>query len=313
MTSITIKLPSKPKIIREEKQHGVFEIENLYPGYGHTLGNSLRRIILSSIPGYAITSIKIDGVQHEFSSIEGVREDVITILLNLKKVKYNVVNDDSYTLSINTKSAGVVTANDIKAPSQVEIVNKDEYLFEVVAKTNINIEFTIDKGIGFVPREVLKKEKAEIGTIYLDASFTPIRRVSYEVENMRVGDRTDYDRLTIAIETNGSINAKEVFEKSIELMIHQLQAIIGFKEFSLETKSSHTKSEGAAEDINKVLTEDMKLSTRTTNTLLAGGINNIGDLLSKTKYEIENLEGMGAKGIEEIYNYLSTFGLTLKD
>ncbi|MDI9354742.1 MAG: DNA-directed RNA polymerase subunit alpha [Cyanobium sp. MAG06] len=313
MTSTTIKLPSKPRIIKEEKQHGIFEVENLYPGYGHTLGNSLRRIILSSIPGYAITSVKIDGIQHEFSALDGVREDIITLLLNLKKVKYNVINDDSYTLTINTKSPGVITASDIKTPSQVEIVNKNEYLFEVVGKVNVNIEFVIDKGIGFVAREVLKKEKAEIGTIYLDTSFTPIRRVSYEVENMRVGDRTDYDKLTISIETNGSITAKEVFEKSIELMIHQLQAIIGFKEFSTERKNNNIKSEGAADDIYKVLTEDMKLSTRTTNTLLAGGVHNIGDLLSKSKIEIENFEGMGAKGIEEIDNYLGTFGLILKD
>ena len=313
MTSTIIKLPSKPKIIKNDKHYGVFEVENLYPGYGHTLGNSLRRIILSSIPGFAITSVKINGVQHEFSTIDGVKEDVINILLNLKKVRFNVVNDDSYTLSINTKSASVVTAGDIKTPSQVEIVNKDEYLFEVVAKVNIDIEFTIEKGIGFVSREVLKKEKAEIGTIYLDTSFTPIRRVSYEVENMRVGDRTDYDRLIISIETNGSINARDVFEKSIETMIHQLQAIIGFKEYVPEENISHKIASSLVEDINKILTEDMKLTTRTTNTLLDAKINNIADLLSKTKSDLKSLEGMGSKGMEEIITYLGKYGLELKD
>ncbi|MCX8513678.1 MAG: DNA-directed RNA polymerase subunit alpha [Candidatus Pacebacteria bacterium] len=313
MTSTIIKLPSKPKIIKNDKQYGVFEIENLYPGYGHTLGNSLRRITLSSIPGFAITSVKINGVQHEFSTIDGVKEDVINILLNLKKVRFNVVNDDSYTLSINTKSACVVTAGDIKTPSQVEIVNKDEYLFEVVAKVNIDIEFTIEKGIGFVSREVLKKEKADIGTIYLDTSFTPIRRVSYEVENMRVGDRTDYDRLIISIETNGSIDARDVFEKSIETMIHQLQAIIGFKEYIPEEHMSHKIATSLVEDINKILTEDMKLTTRTTNTLLDAKINNISDLLSKTKSDLKALEGMGSKGMEEIITYLSKYGLELKD
>lgn len=313
-----ISLPSKPKIIKNEFTHGIFEIDGLYPGYGHTLGNSLRRIILSSISGFAITSIKIDGVKHEFSTMDGVKEDVIQMILNLKKIKYSVVNDDSYTLSINVKGPKTVTASDITTPSQVLIMNKDEYLFEITDKKDVNIEFNIEKGLGFVPREELTKEKAEVGSILVDASFTPIRRVSYEVENMRVGDRTDYDRLTINIETNGTISAKDTFEESVQIMMNQLHSILGFRENVILTKEENeviikeNNENSALDDIKKVVIEDAKLSTRTTNTLIASDVKTIGDLILKTEDEIVGFDGMGAKGIEEIKSYLSQYGLTLK-
>lgn len=313
-----ISLPSKPKIIKNEFTSGIFEIDGLYPGYGHTLGNSLRRIILSSISGFAITSIKIDGVKHEFSTMEGVREDVINIILNFKKIKYSVVNDDSYVLSLDIDGPRIVTAKDIKVPSQVTIMNPEEYLFEITSKTKVSLEFVIEKGLGFVDREELTKEKAEVGSIIVDASFTPIRRVSYEVENMRVGDRTDYDRLTINIETNGTISAKDTFEESVQIMMNQLHAILGFRENVILSTNENVddiadkKEESAMDDMRKIVIEDAKFSTRTTNTLIAGGIKTIGDLLNLSQEEITNLDGMGAKGVEEIQNYLSQYALTLK-
>ena len=231
MSSYSILLPSKPKIVREDSSHGMYIIEGLYPGYGHTLGNSLRRIILSSMPGAAITSLSINGVKHEFSTIEGIKEDVISMILNLKKIKFSTTSDEPIKATLKYKGIGLVTAKDIDLPSQLEIANTDQYVCEVTAKsTELLIEITIEKGLGFVSRENLKKDKADVGTIFLDASFTPVRRASYEVENMRVGDRTDHNRLIVSIETDGTVSPRTVLEHSIETMIKQLQAIVGFRD-----------------------------------------------------------------------------------
>ena len=231
MSSYSILLPSKPKVVREDESHGVYTIEGLYPGYGHTLGNSLRRIILSSVPGAAITSLSINGVKHEFSTIEGVKEDVISIILNLKKIKFSTTSDEPIKANLKYKGIGLVTAKDIDLPAQLEIANPDQYVAEITAKsTELDIEITVEKGLGFVAREDLKKDKADVGTIFLDASFTPVRRASYEVENMRVGDRTDHNRLTLSIETDRTVSPRVVLEHSIETMIKQLQAVIGFRD-----------------------------------------------------------------------------------
>lgn len=321
--SYNIVLPSKPKIIKEEQMHGVFEIDGLYPGYGHTLGNSLRRVILSSIPGVAITSIAIDGVKHEFSTIEGVKEDVISIILNLKKVKFMMHDGEPLSLNIKTKGAKTVTSADIICPSQAEVVNKDQYLFEVTTNKEISIEFTIEQGLGYIPREMIAKNKAEIGNIVLDASFTPIRRVSYEVENMRVGDRTDYNKLRINIETDGSISAKDAFESSIKTMINQLQSIVGFREFSVveagevvaeETVKAEVMSESDENvtDVSKMSVEEIGLSTRTVNTLISGSVKTVGGLTRKSAEALNELEGMGDKGITEITEALAKLGLALK-
>jgi DNA-directed RNA polymerase subunit alpha len=321
--SYNILLPSKPKIIKEENTHGIFEIDGLYPGYGHTLGNSLRRVILSSIPGVAITSIAIDGVKHEFSTIEGIKEDVISIILNLKKVKFKMFDDEALSLTIKAKGPKVVTSAMITCPSQAEVVNKDINLFEITGNKEISIEFTIEKGLGYVPREMIAKNKAEIGNIVLDASFTPIRRVSYEVENMRVGDRTDYNRLRLNIETDGSISARDAFDSSIKTMINQLQSIVGFREFSLNEEFVEDNMQNENEIIQESETElenetlkksveDIGLSTRTVNTLIAGSVKTVGGLIRKTPEALNELDGMGDKGINEIKEALANLGLSLK-
>lgn len=326
--SYNIVLPSKPKIIKEEQMHGIFEIDGLYPGYGHTLGNSLRRVILSSIPGVAITSIAIDGVKHEFSTIEGVKEDVISIILNLKKVKFIMHDNEPLSLSIKTKGAKVITSDDIICPSQAEVVTKKQYLFEITTNKEVSIEFTIEQGLGYIPREMIAKNKADIGNIILDASFTPIRRVSYEVENMRVGDRTDYNKLRLNIETDGSVSAKDAFESAIKTMINQLQSIVGFREFSIMEPSSEAsvdtnsdlekknleESVGGEDDndIKKMSVEDLGLSTRTVNTLIAGSVKTVGGLTRKSAETLNELEGMGDKGITEITEALAKLGLSLK-
>ena len=234
MLDHNVALPSKPKPVREEGFMGVYEVEGLYPGYGHTLGNSLRRIILSSLPGAAITQIKIDGVQHEFSTLDGVKEDVISLILNLKKTRFKVLSDEPQTVRLSVKGVKQVTAKDIEVGGQVEVLNPEQYICEVTDKgAELNIEMKIEIGLGYLPKEAIQKEKVEIGMIALDAAFTPIRRVNYEVETMRVGDRTDYNRLKITIETDGTLTPRTALENAIEVMIHQLKAIIGFKEEEL--------------------------------------------------------------------------------
>jgi len=228
-----ITLPSKPRVVSEEGLQGIYEIDSLYPGYGHTLGNSLRRIILSSLPGAAVTRVKIEGVPHEFATIDGARETVMEILLNLKRVHFVLHGDEPQVISLTAKGAGEITAKNFKCPSQVEIQNLDQHIADLSgSKASLELEATIERGLGYVPREILTNEKVDIGTIALDATFTPIRRVNYEVENMRVGDRTDFNRLRILIETNGTVAPREALERSIEIMIHQLRAIIGFQEES---------------------------------------------------------------------------------
>ncbi len=321
MSHYNIVLPSKPKIISEDGFSASYEIDGLYPGYGHTLGNSLRRMILSSLPGAAITSVKIAGVSHEFSVMEGIKEDVITILLNLKKVRIKMLSTEPQTLTLKIKGVAEVPAGDIEATGQVEILNPELVIAHITDKnTELNMEINIEKGLGYVSKEVLQKNRVDIGTITLDAIFTPIRRVNYEVENMRVGDRTDFNRLKIFIETDGTILPHEALEKSIEITINQLKAIVGFKEEEVapqnleqETNldSTDDKKELDAEFL-KTRIETLNLSPRTVNALANANIRTVGGLARKKEKDILDIEGLGNKGVLEIKKALSNFGVTLK-
>ncbi len=327
MPDFNIILPSKPMIVSEEDNFGVYEIEGLYPGYGHTLGNSLRRIILSSLPGFAITAVKIDGVSHEFSTINGVKEDVISLVLNLKKVRFKVVGDEPKTVTIDISGVKEVTAGDIITAGDIEVVNKDQYIASVTEKgASLKMELFLEKGLGYVPKEVLQKDKIDIGTIALDAIFTPIRRASYEVEQMRVGNRTDYNKLRIAIETNGDVTPREALEQSIAIMINQLKAVVGFKEDIEEISADSsvaqmagvekemenvTKDEGD-EDVLKTRIEDLNLSSRTQKALATASIRTVGGLIRKKENDLLDIDGLGEKGVQEIKRALSNFGILLK-
>ena len=322
MPEYKIIMPSKPRVVVEEGNKGVFEIDGLYPGYGHTLGNSLRRIILSSLPGASITSIKIDGVSHEFSTMDGVKEDVIVIILNLKKTRFKMLSDEPQTVSLSIKGPKDVTAGDIKTGGQVEILNPDLHIASVTGKVNLNIEMTVEKGLGFIPKEVLQKEKVDVDTINVDAIFTPIRRVAYEVENMRVGDKTNHNRLRISIETDGTLTPREALSKCIEIMINQLKAIIDFKEPEEEVKvekkvvnedKDEDKKGDDFTDVLKTRTDSLDLSTRTLNALTAANIRTLGGLARKKREDLLEVEGIGEKGITEIKKVLSKFGLNLKE
>ena len=315
-----VALPSKPRVVEEKGHVGIYEIDGLYPGYGHTLGNSLRRIILSSLPGAAITSVKIDGVSHEFSTMEGVKEDVITILLNLKRVRFQMLTDEPQIIALNVKGPKSVTAGDLTLPGQIQVLNPEQHIAEVTGRISLEVEVRVERGLGFVPKESHTKEKVDIGAIALDAIFTPIRRVNYEVENMRVGDRTDFNRLKLFIETDGTLEPRAALEKAIEVMINQLKAIIGFKE---EVLASVVGSGGEnvvpvgdekLEDTEflKTRIESLDLSARTVNALSEAGVRTVGGLARKKEGDILEIEGIGDKGLQEIRRALSNFGITLK-
>jgi DNA-directed RNA polymerase subunit alpha len=306
-----ITLPSKPRVVSEEEFQGVYEIDSLYPGYGHTLGNSLRRIILSSLPGAAVTQVKIEGVPHEFATVDGSRETVMEILLNLKRIHFVLHGDEPVTISLSAKGAGAVTAKDFKLPSQVEIKNPDQHIADLSGKSVLEIEATIERGLGYVSREALTKDKVDIGTIALDATFTPIRRVNYEVENMRVSDRTDFNRLRILIETNGTISPRIALEQAIETLVHQLKAIIGFQESAVLEEADALAKE-ASSDAVKVKVSDLELSARVTSVLEDAGIKSAAGLARKSANALKEVDGIGEKAIEEISEALAGLGLTLK-
>ena len=317
MMEYSIALPSKPRVVSEAEFEGVYEIDGLYPGYGHTLGNSLRRIILSSLPGAAVTSVKIEGVEHEFSTISGIREDVVTILLNLKKLRFEILTDEPQTISLSVKGPKKVSGGDLTLPGQVRLLNPNSYICEITDKTELNAEFHISRGLGYVPRESHKKDRVEIGEISVDAIFSPIRRVNYEVENMRVGDRTDFNRLRISIETDGTLTPKAALEQSIEIMITQLKAIVGFREEpQSESKEKETASAAApmvdSTEAMKTRVEDLELSSRTIASLEKANIRTVGGLARKKEADLVEVEGLGPKSIQEIKRALANFGIVLK-
>ncbi len=328
MVESNIILPSKPRLVSEEGNKGVYEIDNLYPGYGHTLGNSLRRIILSSLSGAAITSLKIDGVDHEFAVMDGVKEDVLNIILNLKKVRFKILTDEPQVVNLKWKGAGVVKASDIEVSGQVEVLSPDQYICEVTGKSaELNVEIYVQKGLGYVSKEEIQKEKMSIGHIALDAIFTPVRRVAYEVENMRVGDSTNYNRLRISVETDGTYTPREAVERSIEIMILQLQSIHDFKGLDekpqelisaveqeiKDVQGEKETAEGEDEkEIMKMRIEDLNFSTRTLNALTNAKIRTVGGMARKSADDLLAIEGMGDKGLQEIKRTLSNFGILLK-
>ena len=213
-------LPLKPKIIKKEKNKAVFEIESLYPGYGVTVGNSLRRVLFSSLSGAAVTQMKIKNVPHEFSTIPGVLEDVIQIMLNLKQLRFKIYTDEPQKATLKIKGLKEVKGSDFKIPAQLELVSKDCHIATLTdKKADLEMEIKIEKGIGYFPRESRKKEKLEIGTIPLDAIFTPIRKVAFRVENMRVGERTDFDRLFLEIETDGIVSPEQAFFQASDILV----------------------------------------------------------------------------------------------
>src|SRR3989344_67552 len=309
-----IVLPLSTKAFSEEGTKGVYEISGLYPGYGHTLGNSIRRILLSSLPGAAITSVKIDGVSHEFATLSGVKEDVIRILLNLKQLRFRLHGEGPETATLEIKGIKEITGKDIKCSSQLEVLNFEHHLMSITDKnTKMSMELTVEKGIGFVPGEELAKGKVAIGTLMLDAIFTPIRRANYEVENMRVGDRTDYNLLRVTIETDGSITPREAFKSALAIMRKQIEKIEVFDEVEEESGKKAFSSKTKIETGEPGGIESLKISQRTKNSLLEAGIKSSEELAQKSEEEILSMEGIGAKAVTEVKKALKAVGLSLRE
>lgn len=250
-----IPLPLKAKIIKKGDNHAIFEIDNCYPGYGITIGNAFRRVLLSSLEGAAITSVKIKGVSHEFSTIPNVLEDVIQIILNLKQVRFKVLAKEIFPIKVELKANGQkeVKAKDIKLTSDVEIINKDIHIATLTSpKAKLEMEIEIGTGLGYVPVEQRRKEKLEIGSIALDVIFTPIKKVNYEVENMRVGERTDFSRIKIDIETDGSISPEQAFIKAADILVEY------FGVFASEKKEVEAVKEKKSEKKTKKVKKSKK-------------------------------------------------------
>ncbi|MFA5878369.1 MAG: DNA-directed RNA polymerase subunit alpha [Candidatus Staskawiczbacteria bacterium] len=222
-----ISYPLSPKVVQKEKDQAVFQIEGLYPGYGVTIANALRRVLLSSLPGVAVTEVKIKGVQHEFSTIPGALEDVIMIVQNLKNLRFKIFEGESHKIELKVKGERKIKGSDFKIPSQVKLANPDCHIATLTnAKAEIEMEILIERGLGYEPKDRRKKKKSEIGVIALDAIYTPIKTVSFQIENMRVGDRTDYDRLNLRIETDGTITPEEAFADSCQILIKHFNIFV---------------------------------------------------------------------------------------
>ena len=307
-----------PRIVHEEinENRGVFVIEPLDRGFGYTFGNSLRRVLLSSLEGAAVTAVKIEGVAHEFTTLPGVREDVTDIILNLKNL-ICLLHGESPEVEVHIakKGAGTVTAADIQAPADLEILNEDLELAQLSDKGKLEMTLTIGRGRGYVPAELNRGPETTIGVIPIDSIFSPVRRVSYDVEAARVGQRTDYDKLRLDVTTDGSIEPRDAIGQAAEILIRQLaiftdlDRIEGFAEAAAEAAGAEAP---AAHGMENFPIEELELGVRSYNCLKRVGIETIGDLVMKTENELAAIPNFGKKSIEEVKETLATQGLSLR-
>ena len=301
-----IQLPTI-KTVKEEGNRATFAIEPLFSGYGMTLGNSLRRVILSSLGGAAVTAVKIDSVSHEFSTIDGVKEDVVEIILNLKKLRFKVYSDEPQFLILTKKGKGVVTAADIKTNADVEIVNPELHIATIDnAKTQVGMEIKIEKGRGYVPVESRENEKLEVGMIAVDAIYSPVKRVRYNVENTRVGQVTDLDRLVLEVETDGSISPYDAVTQAAEILVNHF-AVVGGQ--SAPSAAVVDGVEAPESNSNKIMIEEVNFSPRTTNALINNDIRSMKDLQRLSDAELRELKGFGAKAYDEVKEKIAELGL----
>ncbi len=309
-----------PKIVHEEvdDQRGIFVIEPLDRGFGFTFGNSLRRVLLSSLEGAAVTSVKIEGVAHEFTTLPGVREDVTDIILNLKNLICRLHGESpEVEVRLQKKGPGMVTAADIQAPAELEILNPELEIANLAEKGKLEVTLTIGRGRGYIPSELNRGPEHTIGVIPIDSIFSPVRRVSYEVESARVGQRTDYDKLRMDIMTDGSLDPREAIGQAAEILIRQLaiftdiEKIEGFGEAAVAPDGGVTEP-SLAHGMENFPIEELELGVRSYNCLKRVGIETIGDLVMKSENELATIPNFGKKSIEEVKETLATHGLRLR-
>jgi DNA-directed RNA polymerase subunit alpha len=310
-----------PRIVHEEvdEHRGVFQIEPLDRGFGHTFGNSLRRVLLSSLEGAAVTSVKVEGTAHEFTTLPGVREDVTDIVLNLKNLVARLHGDSpEVEVHIAKKGPGIVTAGDIEAPAELEILNPELEIANLSDRGRLELTLTIGRGRGYNPAELNRGPQHTIGVIPIDSIFSPVRRVSYAVEAARVGQRTDYDKLMLDITTDGSVDPKDALAEAAEILIRQLaiftdiDRIEGFGEQAVVAGEGVSPETGLARGMENFPIEELELGVRSYNCLKRVGIETIGDLVMKTENELAAIPNFGKKSIEEVKETLSQHGLTLR-
>ncbi|MGB9763023.1 MAG: DNA-directed RNA polymerase subunit alpha [Minisyncoccia bacterium] len=308
-----IPLPSSIQKVEQIKNYGKFEIGGLYPGYGITIGNALRRVLLSSLEGAAVTSFKIDGIQHEFSPLPNAQETVLDIMLNLKQLRVKLFSDEPQTLILDVKGEKEVLAKDFAKNTMVEILNPDLHIVTLTDKNaHLHLEAIIEKGIGYVLAEEYKKEKLSIGTIAVDAIFSPVQKVNFKVENMRVGDRTDYNKLILEIETDGSLTPEEALTQASKILKQHFEYLENKYKQEDETKIVSKGFKSSNKEPKDILIEDLDLSTRTKRALINNGIKTLAGLLRYSEDKLLKLEGLGEKAVEEIKNLLKNLEYTLK-
>ncbi len=307
----------KPRIetadLAADGTYGKIVVEPLERGYGITLGNSLRRILLSSLPGYAITSVKIDGVLHEFSTIPGVKEDVTEIVLNLKRVILKIHSEGPKTVYIDASGEGEIVAGDIKCDSEVEILNPESHICTLDKDAHVSMEITCDKGRGYVSAEQNKKlMQPAIGVIAIDSIYTPVLKVNYTVENTRVGQVTDLDKLTLEVWTNKTISATEAVSLGAKFLNEHLALFGDLSGEAYNTEIMVDKGEDAKEKVLEMTIEELDLSVRSFNCLKRAGINTVEDLTTKTEEDMMKVRNLGKKSLDEVINKLHSFGLDLR-
>ncbi|MDI3533672.1 MAG: DNA-directed polymerase subunit alpha [Thermosediminibacterales bacterium] len=307
----------KPKIecveMSEDNTYGKFVVEPLERGYGITLGNSLRRVLLSSLPGVAVTSVKIEGALHEFSTIPGVVEDTTEIILNLKGLVLKSHTDEPKVLRIEAKGEGEVVAGDIITDGDIEVVNKDHHIATLDTDGKLFMELTVEKGRGYVPSERNKKPGQPIGIIPVDSIFSPVRRVNFNIENTRVGQRTDYDKLTLEVWTNGSIRPDAATSLGAKILNEHLMLFIGLTEKTKDVEIMVEKEEDDKEKVLEMPIEELDLSVRSYNCLKRAGINTVDELIQKTPEEMMKVRNLGKKSLEEVQEKLAALNLSLKE
>ncbi len=310
----------KPKFtstdLTADGRYGKFVVEPLERGYGITLGNSLRRVLLSSLPGVAVTSVRIDGIQHEFSTIPGVKEDVTEIILNIKGLTVNYAGEESKELTISAKGEGVITAASIQADAEVEILEPDMHIATLGADADFNMHLTIEKGRGYVSAErnkeiMLENGENVIGVIPVDSIYSPVLKVNYTVENTRVGQITDYDKLTLEVWTDGTISAKEAVSLAAKVLNDHLTLFVDLSEEAANTEIMVEKDDKSHEKILEMTIEELDLSVRSFNCLKRAGINTVEDLTKKTEEEMMRVRNLGKKSLEEVINKLHSLGYDL--
>ncbi len=313
MALFDINLPE----MKEEKideRTSRFTIAPLYPGYGMTIGNSLRRVILSSLAGAAVTAVKIEGADHEFTTLKGVREDMIALILNIKQLKLKYTGTEAGTMTLSKSGKGVVTAGDIKTSADIEIVNKDLELCTIDdAKTKVEIEFKVEQGRGYSPVETRQAEKLPVGYIAVDAIYTPIKRVRFNIENTRVGQMTNLDSLVMEIETDGSLTPDQAMRQAAEILVGHFQVVAGMDVVSVGVDGIMTAEAKAEAEHGAVPIEELSLSQRTTNALINNDIATVGDLTQLTKGDLKSLKGFGQKAFEEVLEKLEEIGIKLAE